>query len=182
VGRHCFHSLGVNFRVDELLDFFDLQAPVFVGDDSSDADRFAVDFDLERRLYLSRVVSYDLSRGFYDGVDGSVHLGPPTDDMCDLFAPLLSVLLWHLERFWEYGVGEVVVQGFRETVDVEFFESLMPPVHEFGLWGLGIGARHWDEVIEGVEGSWVWMRQATLRRRGFIYRASKNTFPPSHVK
>ena len=71
-------------------------------------------------------MNYDLPRSFCGGVDGLLwerfsgssarltkmaydNAGPHADDLRDLFAPLLSGLLWHAERFGVGGVGEVTV-------------------------------------------------------------------------
>ena len=40
--RNCLSKAEMCFRVGEFLDLLDLQVPVFVGNDVSDEDRFAV--------------------------------------------------------------------------------------------------------------------------------------------
>lgn len=40
--RNSLAKIGVGFRVGELMELFDLQAPVFVGDDVDDDDRLAI--------------------------------------------------------------------------------------------------------------------------------------------
>lgn len=77
------------FRVEELLDSLDLQAPVVVGDNGRNDDGFAghvdpqhgphssgVLRDVSKRVEYQKVrntdVDYDLSRSFGDGVEGSL--------------------------------------------------------------------------------------------------------------
>jgi hypothetical protein len=50
--RDRFNKIEFGFGVRELLDLFDLQAPIFVGNDVCDEDRFVVHLDPDRGLRL----------------------------------------------------------------------------------------------------------------------------------
>jgi len=71
--------------------------------------------------------------------------GPQRDNLCELFEPLLSGLLWPANRFGVSDMAKVLVQGLREDVKVLFLESFTPLFDEFDLSRFG----HWDEVTEG---------------------------------
>jgi hypothetical protein len=73
-----------------------------------------------------------------------------TEHLFHTSAKFFPVFLWFTERSRIKDVAKVLVQGFRDSVDVVLMECLTPFVNEFGLGGFEFySVNHLSEASEG---------------------------------